>query len=149
MARVWGAEMKLSTDKRRGSTDQHGYVIRNRFNGGRNRFEHSLIVQAVLGRNLPPQAVVHHVNESPADNRVGNFIVFENNVEHMEFHRKMRVRAAGGDPWLDRLCIYCGPQRESHFYRARRNQAGRGWAWSSECKTCHTIQERRRRRNRA
>ena len=131
-----------------GSINQRGYVIRNRFNGGGNKGQHILIVEGVLGKPLPPKAVVHHVNRQPGDNRHQNLVALQDNIEHIELHRKMRVRAAGGNPWRDRLCVRCGPRPVSEFYRGHRTQPGRGWAWSSECKACHTVLERERARRR-
>jgi hypothetical protein len=131
-----------------GGFNQLGYLIRNRFNGGGNKRQHVLIVEGVLGKPLPAKAVVHHVNRQPADNLNQNLVVLQDHLEHLELHRKMRVRAAGGDPWRDRLCVRCGPKPVTEFHRGHRRQPGRGWAWSSECKTCHTVLARERNRRR-
>lgn len=43
----------------------------------RSRLEHVVVAERALGHPLPPMAVVHHVNENPADNRNGNLCICE------------------------------------------------------------------------
>ena len=98
---------------------------------GRHKQFHIIIIEQVLGHALPNGAVTHHVNENKTDNRNGNLVVIQSHAEHVELHRKMRVRAAGGNPWADRLCA-CGPRPASEFYWSK----ARGGRYSGECKDC-------------
>lgn len=75
--------------------DINGYVL-----------EHILVAERALGRYLPAQAVVHHVNESKQENRGGNLVVCENDGYHRTLHRRMRALAACGNAnW--RKCAHC------------------------------------------
>ena len=113
-----------------GTSLAHGYVRRNNHSGpGLHKPEHVLIVEAVVGRVLPRGAVVHHVNAVRSENKHSNLAVLQTSAEHIELHRKMRVRAAGGDPWRDRMCCSCGPRPASEFYATPSG-------YSSQCKDC-------------
>lgn len=68
--------------------------------------EHVLVAESVLGKFLPNEAVVHHVNEDKLDNRPENLVICENNGFHLTLHRRMRALKACGNPdW--RKCPYC------------------------------------------
>ena len=113
-----------------------GYVILTHWLGtGLHRQRSRVIVERVLGRRLPTTAPVHHVNTDRSDDRPNNLVVLQSNAEHMELHRKMRVREAGGDPWQERLCCSCGLQPMSAFYRPRG---------SPQCKRCARVEALRR-----
>ena len=55
-------------------------------------YEHTLVVERALGRPLPPNAVVHHMNSEPADNKTPfNLIVCPSQDYHLLLHRRMKV----------------------------------------------------------
>ena len=108
-----------------------GYIdIINSSGHGKHRVEHRMIVERVMGKPLPVSAKVHHVNTDRSDNRNCNLVVLQSDADHAELHRKMRVRAHGGDPWLDRMCCTCGPRPSEAFYRTKKG------GYSGECKSC-------------
>lgn len=55
----------------------HGYVR-----------EHRLVMEAMIGRRLSRQEVVHHKNKKPADNRPENLQLFSENAEHLKHELK-------------------------------------------------------------
>lgn len=128
-----------------GGIDSGGYM-----RGSLGKREHVLIVERVLGRPLPAGAVTHHVNAIRSDNRNENLCVLQSQTDHLELHRKMRVRAAGGDPWADRLCSRCGPRPAQEFYLQRDTRRG-ARAHKAYCRACNTVVcvESQRRRNAA
>ncbi len=78
-----------------------GYQI-----NGVKKFEHVLVAEKALGKELPPGAVVHHVNEIKSDNRPENLVICPDRAYHNLIHARMRAMDACGDP-NKRFCKYC------------------------------------------
>lgn len=129
--------------------NDHGYIFirvgsaarRSKVTGGRPRardwrLEHHVVVERALGRPLKDGEEVHHVDENKTNNVNDNLAVLQSSADHVELHRKMRVRAAGGDPWRDRLCCTCGPRPATEFYRTASTRVKTGQQWATECKSC-------------
>lgn len=86
-------------------------VFRYRGHGGRKNgvhaLEHVAIAEAVLGRELPRGAEVHHVNGDGRDNRHQNLVICQSRAYHKLLHARARIAAAGGDPNTQRICTLC------------------------------------------
>jgi len=109
--------------------NQRGYVA-----------EHRLIVEEVLGKTLPRDAVVHHHNGDRADNRPCNLVVCPDQAYHIFIHNRMRrfelIKSAGGDPRTDSYCPMCKRARHrSEFHRNRRRPSG----CDAYCKACSKV----------
>lgn len=50
--------------------------------------EHVLVMEKHLGRFLEKDEVVHHEDGNRSNNEIKNLILFKNNLEHLNFHRK-------------------------------------------------------------
>lgn len=73
---------------------------------GKEQREHRLIVERILGRQLPPKAVVHHVDENRLNNDPHNFVVCPDTKYHSLLHTRMNaLRASGNANW--RKCYFC------------------------------------------
>lgn len=68
----------------------NGYVVI------RNKCEHVLVAEKVLGRNLKTSEHVHHVNGVRNDNRPRNLVICQDQKYHMLLHRRMRALKACG-----------------------------------------------------
>lgn len=107
-----------------------GYVTVPR--GGKHVLEHHVVVQQVIGKPLPPGAVVHHINGNPSDNRPANLVVCEDSTYHKLLHRRERaLRASGHADWLQcNMChrhddprrMYVKPGRFNGYHRECRRQ---------------------------
>lgn len=68
-----------------------GKYIRKHITGRGYVFEHVLLAEKALGKLLPSNAVVHHMNEKSWDNKtLYNLIVCENQSYHMLLHKRMK-----------------------------------------------------------
>ena len=50
------------------------------------KYEHRIIFEKYLGRELLNTDVIHHENEIRNDNRIENLILFNNNGDHRKWH---------------------------------------------------------------
>lgn len=87
-----------------GTVTRPGYIVLNL--NGRKVFEHVYVAELALGRRLPRGVLVHHHNESKADNRNENLVICPDQTYHKLLHKRMRALAACGNAdW--RPCAFC------------------------------------------
>lgn len=91
---------RLRSPQGGGQTNHHGYRLLG------NKSEHKTIAERALGKPLPPKAQVHHVDENRANNAPTNLVICPNNAYHHLLHKRMRARAACGNPNF-RKCFVC------------------------------------------
>ncbi len=74
--------------------------------------QHRLVVEESIGRYLERDEVVHHINDDPSDNRLGN-LELTNKAEHMRLHRTAvgRLQTQSSRYKLIKLtCECCGKE---------------------------------------
>jgi hypothetical protein len=82
-----------------------GYIVIQR--DGVRTYEHVEVAERVLGKPLPPGAVVHHVDENPSNNDPGNLVVCPDDAYHALIHQRTRaLDECGHASW--RKCSRCG-----------------------------------------
>lgn len=135
---------------RGGITRREGYVyvrLPEHPNSAMNGYvpQHILIAEKALGRFLPQNAVVHHINEKKDDNRNNNLVVCQDEAYHQLLHRRMRaLRECGNANWLRcRLCHQLDAPENMRIY-AVKGSANSSNAAHAECQR-RESQERRNR----
>ncbi len=102
---------------------------------------HRLRAENALGKPLPQGAIVHHADGTK--NPTAPLVICQDTAYHSGLHRRMRVLAAGGNPWTDKICCACKAVKpKTEFWRDRSSPEG----LSTKCRACH---EARRARTRA
>lgn len=67
---------------------------------------HRVLVENVLGKELPVKAVVHHSDGDRSNNTLSNIVACEDNTYHMLLHKRKRAHdACGHAGWL--RCKFC------------------------------------------
>lgn len=96
--------LELTRQKPGNLVDIGKYYTRT-IDGIRKR-EHVWIAEKALGKELPKNAIVHHVNENGKDNRNENLVICIDRAYHNLLHLRMRAIAATCNPDA-RLCEHC------------------------------------------
>lgn len=84
-----------SKDRSHSRADVRGYVR-----------DHIVIAEHALGRALPAQAVVHHVDGNESNNKNSNLVICQDNIYHGLIHKRMRAYLATGNVSSVK-CVYC------------------------------------------
>lgn len=103
--RLYGSPLTLKLGPRGdGSVNKRGY--RMFLVDGKRVGEHILVATRALGKPLPADACVHHVDENRANNRNDNLVICPDNAYHMALHMRLKaLRACGNSDW--RRCAHC------------------------------------------
>lgn len=67
---------------------------------------HRALVEKLLGRKLPDEAVVHHIDDDETNNVNENLVVCPNQAYHALLHKRMRALAAAGNADYE-MCHIC------------------------------------------
>ncbi len=95
--------------------------------------EHVTIAEKAFGGKLPNGASIHHHDENKTNNANTNLVICESNAYHRILHTNMRILAAGGNPFIQKICSSCREVKDrSSFGRVARNGDG----LSCYCKNC-------------
>ena len=74
---------------------------------GQHVHVHRVLAAQVLGKPLPPKAVVHHV-DGDIQSSGPRLVICQDQAYHLLLHVRARVVAAGGNPNTERVCYDCG-----------------------------------------
>jgi hypothetical protein len=68
--------------------------------------DYVVIAERALGHELPPKAVIHHVDEDRTNSKNDNLVICESQGYHMLLHRRLRAfRACGNANYVS--CPIC------------------------------------------
>ena len=99
---LFGYEEK--NKKGEGSFRENGY--HRKFMSGKEKLEHVLIAESVIGKALPKGACVHHIDGNPHNNANSNLVICQSQAYHMLIHqRQAALEAIGNADW--RACNIC------------------------------------------
>lgn len=123
---------------------QGGYLGRQ-VNGVR-KFEHVLVAERLLGKPLPPGAVVHHWDEDKTNNKPENLVICPDRAYHNALHARMRAMDATGDP-NKRPCRRCKQYDDLSNLRVYVTKTGSTAHWHVQCERDAEAARRKEKRN--
>lgn len=109
---------------------------------GELQLVHRIRAELALGKPLPPDAVVHHADGSK--NEHAPLVICQDESYHRLLHARMRIKAFGGDPNLDRVCHGCQTLKPIDRFQAGAARFGK---W--HCLNCPAKAEYQRQRRAA
>lgn len=75
-------------------------------------YEHILMAEKKIGRELQPQEVVHHIDQNRSNNDLDNLLVFATKADHTSFHHgksyQLTDEGIAYVPNKGNYCIDCG-----------------------------------------
>jgi hypothetical protein len=104
---------------------------------------HRFRAEKALGKPLPSGTIVHHADGTKADD--APLVICPDNAYHFALHARMRVKAAGGNPWTEKVC----PQCKQVLLRSDFTRNAATWdGLCAYCQYCYPEYQRRFRERR-
>lgn len=103
--RKYGSPDILQTrEKGTGNLNPNGYI----YIGKKEKIfkMHRIVAEKALGKPLPYNAIVHHINGNKSDNRQKNLVICQDQAYHFLLHVREKALIATGDP-NKRKCSIC------------------------------------------
>lgn len=119
-----------------GTITTYGYIAISE--NGKKKQEHVLIVEALIGHELPVGAEVHHIDGNRSNNAHANLVVCPSKAYHKMIHQRQASLDACGNP-SHRKCPFCkqysDPESMTH------NKSSR-YFYHAACKTAYNQQRK-------
>jgi hypothetical protein len=107
--------------------------------------ESILVAEQAIEIEMPTDAVVHHWDRDPQNNKPSNLLICQDQAYHRIIHRRMLAMEACGHPeWLK--CIFCGiysPPAELVILQRRGRVYSERW-YHQTCNTAYCRNYRNR-----
>jgi len=118
---------KKDMQRRKHYRDHRGHV-----------YNSTLIAEKALGKELPPNAVVHHADRDKSNDKSNNLVICENQAYHLFLHQRKRAyNACGNKNW--RKCWICKKYDDPGNLYVMQPKAYH--------RECHNIYQRKLRAN--
>ena len=115
-----------------GSIIKGGYVRIKQFNT--SKLQHIRTAEKALGKPLPKEADIHHIDGDPANNNPRNLVICPSRAYHMLIHKRQRALGeCGNADWLK--CYICKKYDAPGNMYVRKSGSGRH-------RECHNADRR-------
>lgn len=102
---------------------------------------HRVIVEKILGRELPTTVEVHHLDGDRGNNKHSNLVVCQDRSYHQLLHRRQEVIEAGFSPWTHHKCTDCLNFKEFSLFSKNKTRAS---GLNNLCKDCDSKRQKAR-----
>lgn len=100
--------------------------------------EHILVMEKHINRSIGKTESIHHIDVNPANNSIGNLMLFKTNAMHLAYHARLRAfKACGHWNWMK--CHFCGQWDDPANMYIRPNRPN-----SAHHRECHNRHRRQR-----
>lgn len=92
-------------------------------------YEHILVAEAMIGRFLADEEIVHHKDGDKRNNEPNNLMIFHTNADHSAFHFGNPCKQLEDGTWIsekkrdvskfNHVCAICGKEFFSRFEKAK------------------------------
>jgi Pyruvate/2-oxoacid:ferredoxin oxidoreductase delta subunit len=100
-------------------------------------YEHILVAEKKLGRNLLPKEVIHHIDGNVENNDPANIEILPNHSAHKRLHDQIRLLKSGIDRNKEKQCAKCKQIKPLDNFSPTTNRGNA--TLSSYCKPCRVI----------
>jgi hypothetical protein len=107
-----------------------------------SRREYLVKAEHVLGHLPSVGAIIHHVDQNRQNNRNDNLVILQNQIEHAQLHRRLRIKRAGGNPWTQQICGQCRKVKDLTEFSPSTRLLSKH---KTVCKLCAVVQVRKGR----
>lgn len=121
-----------------------GLLTSQKTPNGRTKYlrEHVVLAEKALGKPLPKNAVVHHVDGNRSNNTPGNLVICENDAYHQLLHaRQRRIRDTGS--FDHKRCTLCERVKALSEFSVDRGR------WDKRYPYCKPCDKRKKQEQRA
>lgn len=123
--------------------DGAGWVSRGRrwFTvDGKKKLQSHIVAERALGKPLPKEAIVHHVDENPMNDSPCNLVICQSRKYHHLLHMRLdALKATGHAHW--RKCPFCCAYDDPQFMREEMTSYSPRFVHSA----CRAAAQKRRR----
>lgn len=90
-----------------------GYIVHKK------SYQHRLIAEKALGKSLPENCIVHHIDGNKSNNSPSNLVICQDESYHRLLHARQRVLDLGGYPDTHSYCSYHDCLHETSRFSTR------------------------------
>ena len=118
-------------------------TMRRKQHGAKVLKVHRLIVEDLLGKQLPREVEIHHIDGNKSNNVNNNLVVCPSRSYHQLLHRRQEAFDAGYNPDTYHKCTDCKDFLAIEGFSKNKTRAS---GYNNLCKGCDSLRQKERYR---
>jgi hypothetical protein len=107
---------------------------------GTEKYLHRVIAENAIGKELPKNSIVHHIDGDPRNNINTNLIILQSPKEHGLLHGRMKNKEKSWNPRIEKLCPICMIIKPLAAFGVSKHRRGDGFR--AHCRACYNNRAR-------